>query len=197
MPVGMKLRRNVIRENILKVSRNIIIEQGYNKLSMRAIAREAEFSPSNLYEYFKNKAEILEALADYVSKPLNKSLKESVRKTPEDPLLGLVVAYVDFSRRKKEDFCLMFSRGITEKRKGNDALPLPILRTITSYVEKEIQNNKLLCREIEEAETIAYSLMAFAHGLATLNMARINGNISQGKLADRKALELFLASLRP
>lgn len=109
---------------------------------MRAIAKAAECSPSSLYEYFKNKAEIIEALADYVSRPLNKTLKESVQKNPADPLMSLALAYIEFSRKSKEDFCLIFSRGVTEKRKGNKALPLPILKTFSTYAQKEIENGK-------------------------------------------------------
>ena len=197
MPVGIKLRRNVVRGKILEVSRNIIISQGYNRLSIRAIAREAGCSPSNLYEYFRNKSEILEALAAYVSKPLNKSLKEAALQDTDDPLLSIAAAYIDFSRNRKEDFCLMFSRGVSEKRKGSSALSRPTLRTITGFVEKEIKNGKMKSRDVDEAESIAYSLMALAHGLASLDIVRINGNKTQRKAADRKALESFISSLRP
>lgn len=51
-----------MREKILDASTKIINEEGYDKLSMRKIAEIINYSPTTIYIYYKNKAQIAEDL---------------------------------------------------------------------------------------------------------------------------------------
>jgi AcrR family transcriptional regulator len=50
------------RQSILQAALELVIEKGLSKLSLREIARRADYSPAGLYEYFGSKDEIIEAL---------------------------------------------------------------------------------------------------------------------------------------
>ena len=54
-----KQRYTLMRQEIIQAARQIILDQGIDALSMRTIARLAQTSPANLYEYFLNKEEII------------------------------------------------------------------------------------------------------------------------------------------
>ncbi|PID94227.1 MAG: TetR family transcriptional regulator [Bacteroidetes bacterium] len=58
----MQIKKEDIRKTILKVARESFLEKGYRKTSMRTIAKEAHVTLSNIYNYFKNKDEILEVI---------------------------------------------------------------------------------------------------------------------------------------
>ncbi len=58
----MQTKKTDIRQTILKVARKSFLNKGYGKTSMRNIAKEADVTLSNIYNYFKNKDEILEVI---------------------------------------------------------------------------------------------------------------------------------------
>jgi len=53
--------RKIIREKIYKATSEIIIEEGYDKVSIRKIASKIEYSPTLIYNYFKEKEDIIRA----------------------------------------------------------------------------------------------------------------------------------------
>ncbi len=66
----MQTKKTNIQDTILKVARKSFLEHGYRKTSMRTIAKEANVTLSNIYNYFKNKDEILEAVLQPVFKDM-------------------------------------------------------------------------------------------------------------------------------
>ncbi len=58
----MRTDRKEIRKRLLEVARESFFLNGYRKTSMRNIAKEADVTLSNIYNYFKNKDEILEVI---------------------------------------------------------------------------------------------------------------------------------------
>ncbi len=58
----MQTKKEDTRKVILEVSKAFFLEKGYSKTSMRDIAKEANVTLSNIYNYFKNKDEILEVI---------------------------------------------------------------------------------------------------------------------------------------
>lgn len=58
----MKIREAnalVTKRKILKISRRLFLEQGYDKTSVRQILKKAGLSTGSLYHFFKNKEELL------------------------------------------------------------------------------------------------------------------------------------------
>ncbi len=55
----MQVQKDNIRKRILEVSKEEFLEKGFKDVSMRSIAMKAEVGLSNIYNYFKNKNEIL------------------------------------------------------------------------------------------------------------------------------------------
>ena len=54
-----KASREVLRNNIIKISRRLFLEQGYENTTVRQVLKEARLSTGSLYHFFKNKEEIL------------------------------------------------------------------------------------------------------------------------------------------
>ncbi len=58
----MQTKKSDIRNTILEVAKVSFLEKGYRNTSMREISKQANVTLSNIYNYFKNKDEILEVI---------------------------------------------------------------------------------------------------------------------------------------
>ena len=54
-----KANREVLRKKIIKISRKLFLQQGYENTTVRQILKKAGLSTGSLYHFFKNKEEIL------------------------------------------------------------------------------------------------------------------------------------------
>jgi AcrR family transcriptional regulator len=58
----MQVLKEETRNQILESTRQDIITYGIDNVSLRRIARNIGMSPSNIYNYFKNKEELIESI---------------------------------------------------------------------------------------------------------------------------------------
>ncbi|MYL35083.1 TetR family transcriptional regulator [Pontibacillus yanchengensis] len=73
-PKVSKQHKEQRRANILEAAKNVFIEHGYEKATMKHILETANVSRGGLYQYFKNKEDVYEAL-------LEDSINESMHHT--------------------------------------------------------------------------------------------------------------------
>lgn len=66
--MGIKERRDIekteMKRRIINAAIEIIEQEGYEKLSLRKIAANIEYSPTTIYLYYKDKAEIIQDMSD-------------------------------------------------------------------------------------------------------------------------------------
>ena len=110
-------RRQMARQSILDAGRKLVAQHGPQNLSLRAVAKEANYSPAALYEYFADKDALLAALTTEVAA----ALAEALSKIPDDlPPIKRVVAlgeaYVSFALAPPADFALMFMESRSKRR---------------------------------------------------------------------------------
>jgi len=90
--------REKARQALLKASAELFLETGMERFSLRQAAERAGQSPGNVYNYFKDKDALLNALAQEAVMRFNQAQAEAVRGL-QDPLeryLELGRAYVRF-----------------------------------------------------------------------------------------------------
>lgn len=68
--------KNALRNKILNAASEIIIRDGYENLSIRKIASVIEYSPTVIYNYFDDKAKIVECLIDNGSEQLMEAFSQ-------------------------------------------------------------------------------------------------------------------------
>src|ERR1700749_3551793 len=79
--------------------RRILEAEGPTALSLRAVAREAGVSPAAPYHHFKDKAELLDAVAQEGWELLDTAMgKAKAEAVAPDELTALGIAYVCFAR---------------------------------------------------------------------------------------------------
>jgi AcrR family transcriptional regulator len=158
-------------ERILDEAMRLVVEGGFDALSMHRLARALDYTPGALYRYYKSKDILISALTARVLEAFAKDLQSRLDALPADaPLLRVaacVFAYRDLARRAPNRFG-MLSMLAAEPR---TLVPNP-----------------------EDAAPALAALMAAMTPLATaLQAAGERGDLQPGEARDR-ALILFGAT---
>jgi len=99
-----------LRRALIDAARRVLEAEGPSALSLRAVAREAGVSPAAPYHHFRDKGELLEAVAhegwDLLDQALAKAKAEAP--SPGEALNGLGVAYVCFARENPALYRVMY-----------------------------------------------------------------------------------------
>src|SRR4051812_31489326 len=105
---------------LVDAARKILESEGPSALSLRAVAREAGVSPAAPYHHFKDKNELLEAVAHEGWHELDAALAKARASTDEarTRMTNLGVAYVCFARDNPALYRVMYDRS-----RDKDALP--------------------------------------------------------------------------
>src|SRR6201996_1690150 len=83
------------RESILDAARHVAERDGARNLSLRAVAGEAGFAPAALYGYFRNKDELLLALAADDLSQLARSMRDAAQAQDDHRLSAAAAVALD------------------------------------------------------------------------------------------------------
>lgn len=142
----MSQKRLRIKELILIAAKELLHENGYNRLSLRAIAQRAGFAPASLYEYFTGKDDIIDTLCMQI----DESLANKCRGYRN--LVDVSLAYIEFALASADDFQLLYQRALLPNQE--EYVPQVFLNAAEQNVE------------------MADAFWSTAHGLALLSLHR-------------------------
>lgn len=100
-----------LRRLILDTTRHLLVQEGYQNLSMRKIAREIEYSPTSIYLHFDSKDALLHALIHEGMMRLHHQLDAVAETHPEAPiarLRALCRCFIEFGLANPEYYEIMF-----------------------------------------------------------------------------------------
>ncbi|MEL7657443.1 MAG: TetR/AcrR family transcriptional regulator, partial [Bacillota bacterium] len=176
--------KSQMKDLIIKAAAQIIITEGYDKLSVRKLANQIEYSPAIIYHYFKNKDDIVNQIMRQGYQDLMAALTkgQSEGTSPEDRLKLLTRKYITAALHNPDqflaiqlnkspailDFTSYLFEGASEKK--------PALKLLTQTVRDICQGqNKSECESEMTAQIIAASTL----GLTTRLI--LEKNISENK----------------
>lgn len=197
MPTPRQRRKARNRDAILDVTAALIVRKGLENVSLREIARRADYTPAALYRYFEGKAAIFQALHARENRLLVEQLSAVPRDLPlEVRIVELCLIYIRFSLEHRAYLSLVnnLPSGRTSK-----ADPVPAespyavyFQAIAAWVDQEA----VPVTETYGLEEITYSLWAMIHGMATLLLTQLRDFEADFETANRQSLEAFLKGLK-
>ncbi|WP_164003126.1 TetR/AcrR family transcriptional regulator, partial [Pyxidicoccus caerfyrddinensis] len=102
-------QRAELRENILRVARDMVMKEGFGALSMRKLADAVEYAPATLYLHFENRDAIARELCVRGFQELLAALEPPATvKEPVERLSRMAEAYVSFGLKHPETYRLIF-----------------------------------------------------------------------------------------
>ncbi len=98
-----------LRQIILSAARSLFVKEGYESVSMRKIADLIDYSPTTIYLYFKNKAQLLDSVCEETQTQLLNDIERLLGDTddPVETLEKCAKAYARFGLDHPEDYKLM------------------------------------------------------------------------------------------
>ncbi|MEP6731504.1 MAG: TetR/AcrR family transcriptional regulator [bacterium] len=101
--------RDTIRTRILDAARELFVRDGVDAVTMRAIAKQIEYTPTTIYHHFRDKQALLEELCLRDLSSLAHAFQSIGRiEDPVDRLRRLGLAYVDFAVDHPAHYQFMF-----------------------------------------------------------------------------------------
>lgn len=174
--MGVKERKarqkKFLRQEILDAASELFVRDGYENVSMRRIADKIEYSPTTIYIYFKDKAELLEQVCKETFARLVQKLSK-ITEQPGEPIERLkrgLFAYIEFGLENPHQYRATFMMPIPEgfdheKYHQADSPGMQAFAFLTRGITECIQAGKLKTMNVELA---AQTLWAGIHGITSL-----------------------------
>lgn len=174
--MGVKERRarqkKFLRQEILDAASELFVRDGYENVSMRRIADKIEYSPTTIYLYFKDKAELLEEVCKETFARLVQRLSK-ILEQPGDPVERLkrgLIAYIEFGLENRHEYRATFMMPLPEgfdheKYHQADSPGMQAFSFLTRGLTECIQAGKMKTMNVELA---AQTLWAGIHGITSL-----------------------------
>jgi AcrR family transcriptional regulator len=174
-----------MRYKVLNAVIKIVQQDGWQAVSMRKIAVIVKCTAPAIYQYFKNKEAIKQAIARLGYLRLA-SVMEDARKLcsfPLDQLEHMWLAYETFARTEKVFYQVMFGiEAFAFKAESGH----PENEVIKTNVIAVIKSLPLSCPVSNDQALYWYHIMwAFAHGLSTLYCNSVLSGSSRNILTER------------
>ncbi|THD64379.1 TetR/AcrR family transcriptional regulator [Phenylobacterium sp.] len=157
-----------LRRALIDAASRLLEAEGPSALSLRAVAREAGVSPAAPYHHFKDKGELLEAVAGegwtLLDGAIAKARAEAA--TPADALDEIGVAYVCFARENPAIYRVMYDtardkEAFPDGMEGNEDSAYCKVRD--TFIDAGANPN-----EVQELELSTTAAWCSAHGLAEM-----------------------------
>lgn len=197
-PVTRAARRARKQERILTAARELLRQHGYERLSLRDVARRAGLSPAGMYEFFDTREHLVATLGGEAGARLSRALHASTRGVPDplERLMRLGLAYIRFAKRNPADFMLLYGR-LSKRRSLTDEAPAESeYDQIRSAVAQVVGTERMDVADPRILETLAYGFWSVIHGMAMLQLTHLAGFQADFATAHRLVLETVAASWR-
>ena len=172
VPVKRSYHHGNLRQALLEAGVALIGEAGPKGFTMREVARRAGVSHNAPYRHFRDKDELLEAIAGEGFERLTAAMKKrsAAGATAADRLRLCGCGYVDFAMRWPQHFLVMFDRP-PPRLPGQDTAGKNAFQTLLGFIIESQKEGAL-----PEGDPYPPALMAWSmvHGIAKL---AISGNL--------------------
>jgi AcrR family transcriptional regulator len=165
-----KTNREVLRNKIIKISRKLFLEQGYENTTVRQVLKKAHLSTGSLYHFFKNKEEILLfALKDALLEI--SSLTDSMAAKYNEPVLRYALGIaVGTSEIFKYKYLFNFYNAIYKNESAENfmiSLKVTRMKNLLNDLNLDFTDNQIHSR-----------VLAIHGATRTLMLAKINKQLS-------------------
>ena len=157
-----------LREELLEAAIRLIAEVGPTAFTLREIARRAGVSHNAPYRHFRDKDDVIAAVATQGYRELNHAMLDAAK--PDTDAVRCLkcagLAYIAFALRRPEHFTVMFDAPISRRRNPEAAEASErAFGTLVSLVKSSQDAGQLPAGDTRELALLAWSMV---HGVAKL-----------------------------
>lgn len=163
-----------LRQEILDAARDMFVREGFENVSMRKIAEKIEYSPTTIYLYFKDKADLLDCICEETFARLVRK-QNAIDQAVTDPIERLkkgLRAYIEFGLKYPNHYkvALMMTEDFEER------LQCERSREMGKKAYLHLRTEVARCSElglihVADVDASAQVIWANIHGLTSLLIA--------------------------
>lgn len=158
--------REATEEAILAAAEEVFAEQGLHSAKMEAIAERAGVAVGTLYNHFKDRAAMLDALMEGRREVLNERLDAVLEAVDGKPFREQLQAYVQemfahFGEHARFFHIVMQSEGLTASRKARSPTIVAMSRRLQTLIGRGVASGEV---RSEDAEMLPALLMGMVRG---------------------------------
>jgi AcrR family transcriptional regulator len=164
-----------LRQEILDAARDLFVRDGYENVSMRRIADKIEYSPTTIYLYFQDKAEILYCLCEETFARLVREferLKENYSGDPVQCLRRGMRAYIEFGLKYPNHYKVTFishpQHHEPDRYLNPNSMGMKAFGFLPRLVGEAVQQGKFRPVDVEATSQVIWAAI---HGLTSLLIA--------------------------
>lgn len=164
-------QKEITKNAILKVAEEIVLQEGWQAVSIRKIAEAIGYSLPVVYNHFESKDAIQEEFVKHGFNMLATAMQNAKEKyaNPETQLTQMALAYFDFAFSNSAYYKMMFGLGIPSCQKAKEIEEIgnfscSVIKVIGSLMVKTDEQRKLLK---------FHTLWSILHGLTSINMVNL------------------------
>ncbi|HTQ58016.1 MAG TPA: TetR/AcrR family transcriptional regulator [Bryobacteraceae bacterium] len=160
-----------LREELLQAGLNLIAEAGLAGFTLREAARRAGVSHNAPYRHFRDKEELLAALAGQGFTELTQAMADAAGNASNsmDRLRRAGLAYVEFALRRPQHFTVMFDAAVGDAASLSGQAGAQAFQALVRLIEDGQRDGQLPAGDPVLLARVAWSLV---HGIAKLAVAR-------------------------
>ena len=188
------------RTQILEAATNVFAKKGYQRATMKEIAARAGIAPGTIYLYFKNKRDLLLAIADrLIAQPVDEALAQAAHLDAEGYIAAILRNRIRFARQNRALLQALVPEIWTDpelQERFFTQIVGPIFASGARYLQTQVEAGQLRpCRAEIVAPAVAGSLiiLAFIRALAPDHLL---SSVSDEELAEELTW-LYLYGLQP
>ncbi|NPC70800.1 TetR/AcrR family transcriptional regulator [Corallococcus sp. AB004] len=193
-------QRAELRENILRVARDMVMKEGFGALSMRKLADAVEYAPATLYLHFENRDAIARELCVRGFQELLAALEPPATvKEPVERLSRMAEAYVAFGLKHPETYRLIFMEDpklsaelFQDQQHGEGPRSFALL--VTAFEDLKAAGR---APEATPAEQLAEVFWAGLHGIISLKLTCSGFQGSPAGVLARTLVASLVHDLKP
>lgn len=168
--------RAEFREEVLAAARKIVLEEGFDGLTMRKIADAIEYAPGTIYLYFESRDAIAFELSRTGFEQFYAALAPAAKRAdPLERFVELGRRYIAFGLENPDTYRLLFmedpkysSAGFQEKAEAEDTPGHRALGILVGIFD-ELRAQKRLNSKLDSL-LIAETIWAAVHGIVSLKI---------------------------
>jgi AcrR family transcriptional regulator len=160
-----------LREALLEAAIRLIAEVGPTAFTLREVARRAGVSHNAPYRHFRDRDDLMAAVAAEGFRELTQAMVESAgqRSDALDQLKRAGLGYVTFALRRPEHFTVMFDAPLSKRNHPDSAAAAEqAFGTLMSFVKGCQDAGRLPSGDLRQMALLAWTMV---HGIAKLAIA--------------------------
>lgn len=188
------------RTRILEAAAAVLGEKGYERATMKEIAIRAGIAPGTIYLYFKNKRELLLAIADaLITQQVDQTLAEAMSQDAEEYIAAILRNRIHFARENQAFLQALVAEIWTDKELRERFFTQiigPVLAWGAQYLQNQVAAGRLRPCRIEVVVPAVAGSIVILSTLRALMPEHLLPGISDDELIE-ELTRLYLYGLQP